>query len=64
MVPLKTRSLRVSYTTMNFRREQPAIMVQAVAYRVKLGSDGACGRSEGDTHRAAAVLALHRQAAF
>jgi hypothetical protein len=49
MISLKTH-LRASYTAMNFRREQPSTMVQAVAYRVKLSSDRACERSEADTH--------------
>jgi hypothetical protein len=57
MIPLKP--IQSSYTAMNFRREQPSTMVQAVAYRVKLGSDRACERSEADTHRTAA-----EQAAF
>jgi hypothetical protein len=62
MIPLKP--IQSSYTAVNFRRERPSTMVQAVAYRVKLGSDRTCERSEADTHRAAAVLALHQQAAF
>lgn len=61
MIPLKPH---LDYTAMYFGREQPTTMVQAVGYRVKLGSDRACGRLEADTHRAALVVALHPWAAF